>query len=118
MNTEKPSEEKAIEVYTPPVAPKAERKIEDVKLPEIASVHEKTVQKIANGDHKPPKRPKKRAKPVKKATTTRDFKVDPRVMEKAKELAEGDTKRLQIVDATNVIVLHPGQKKFNLKEER
>jgi hypothetical protein len=86
---------------------------EPPKLPEIATVHEKTVQKAEEHIKAAATKPKRRRrKPVRKATTSKQITVDPRVMEKAKELCDGQFSRLQIVSETEVIILNPGAKKF------
>lgn len=73
-----------------------------MKMSKDATLHEKTVQKVARGEVSKPKR--KRAAPTKRATTTRHIRVDGRVWKVACELAAGDLTRLEVISAEEVIV--------------
>lgn len=68
-----------------------------------ASLHEKTVQKVARGAVNPPKRhqPPRTRRVIATYTVT----VDPRVMKAAKEIkSEGIYTRIEIISAEEVIV--------------
>jgi len=68
-----------------------------------ASLHEKTVQKVAS-DSLPSlgPRPRKQARVL--ASYNRNIKVDPRVWKKAMQLAKGEKSRIVVVSSTEVIV--------------
>lgn len=74
-------------------------------LPQMASVHEKTVQRaeeLASSATIHSIRTGHRIR-----TVTHYAKVDPRVWETALRLANGDPHRIRVVHATEVIVLNP-----------
>ena len=71
-------------------------------LPEIATMDEKTVQKVARGEV--PKVTKNRRNPKHRNSPVSVIKVNPLVMETALRLAKGDASRLRIESETSVLV--------------
>lgn len=73
-----------------------------MKMSKDATLHEKTVQKVARDAVSLPKR--KRATARRRAINTRNIRVDGRVWKVARELAAGDLTRLEIISEREVIV--------------
>lgn len=76
-----------------------------MKVNKDASVHEKTVQD-AQKHADAHKKPRRRSRPTRKAVTTKEIKVDPRVWKAAFAAAGGDPSRLKIISATEVLVVN------------
>lgn len=75
-------------------------------LPEIVTVHEKTVQKAARGELKQPRKKRKARTPKPEVVFDRNVKVDPMVWAAAQELVGGPNAytRIEIRNNHEVVV--------------
>lgn len=79
----------------------------DPKLPEVARVDEKTVQKVARGEKMPPRPPRHRWPGRGPPRDLTSIRVDPEVWKAARGLTQ-DPRCIQIVSAEEVIVWNHG----------
>lgn len=76
-------------------------------LPEMATLHESTVQRAEEATREMAKIGRsRRATTYTAAKTTKHIKVHPLVWEKALELAQGEPSRIKIISRTEVVVMN------------